>query len=172
MRIELRGLHTVVIGDWHESRPGSRSFHPARQDAALAWLRGYLADRANCVALRALLEHQGVAVAWLEDHDVAAEVAARLVTGQLAILEAAPEVRDVEPSEAPASPEAPPAPPPPQPPPARREPVREPEPVAEPATFEPSIQDEQAEILERAAAEGTPFCEECERLRQQEAAGT
>jgi hypothetical protein len=167
MRVELRGLHTVIIGDWHEGSPPRRSFHPARQDA-LAYLRDFTGDRANCAALRALLAQQGVAVAWMDDADVAAEVAAQLVSGRLAIIEAAAEV-EAEPAEAPAAPEAPPAPapPPPAPAPARREPVREPEPVAEPATLDPSVQDEQAEILELAAAEGTPFCEECEKLRQE-----
>jgi len=170
MRIELRGLHHVVVGDWFEGAPAVRSFHAAKQDAALLWLRAYIADPGNGAALRALLAHQGVAVASLDDHDVALEVAARLATGRLAILDVPAETR-LEPSEAPAAPEAPPAPAPAAAPPTpRREPVREPEPVLEPATFEPSVQDEQAEMLERAAAEGTPFCEECERLRQETAA--
>ena len=168
MRVVLSGrLTTVAIGTAPDGR--AKTFVPGGRHAALQFIRGFTHDVLNRDALRRLLSHQGVTASRLDDNEIAAEVATRLATGRLFVVDTRAPIATAAPAR-PAGPRAPaPTVAPARPQPAAPSPRSAPEPVIEESTFGAIDQDEQAAVLERAADEGVPFCEECERLYEEAA---
>jgi hypothetical protein len=137
-----------------------------RSDLALEWLRRFQNDRMVMSELRATLTAAAGSNAqrWADDNRVLQEVAARLSSGEFYVCAESsypintPIAAVTPPDAAPV--EVPPPPPPPSPAP---KPPPEPEPSLSPDADAAQI----AAVLQQAAQEGTPFCEECARLAAQ-----
>jgi hypothetical protein len=133
-----------------------------RSDLALEWLRRFQNDRMVMSELRATLTAAAGSNAqrWADDNRVLQEVAARLSSGEFYVCAESsypintPIAAVTPPDAVPV--EVPPPSPAPKPPP-------EPEPSLSPDADAAQI----AAVLQQAAQEGTPFCEECARLAAQ-----
>jgi hypothetical protein len=136
--------------------PAATRVRFADRQAALRFLRGVVAgDPAGLRALRRTL----AALPAQSDSDVLEALAAALASSRLRVY-ARPRVRPVfarrDPIEAPVEPVF-------DPPPVAPVSVEAPPPELPPEFLEPATQ---AQALREAAADGVPFCEECEKARR------
>jgi hypothetical protein len=142
--------------------------------SAVEHLRTLAVDTDNIRVLRNVgCEALGAPVDRLTDPQVLDLVASALVSGALRLTPAQSRPRysftfasaSAAPAESPEPPPPPPKSPEPAPAPVTKSPVS--------APTDPAVQDQQdrqAATLVRAAKEGTPFCEECEKRRRRSAA--
>jgi len=137
-----------------------------RTDDALRWLRPHIAEALTMKKLRQLLASENIShTEAMSSQQVIQKVAELIFQGKLILVKTSlmkiqPVIIEYTKKAAPV--EAAPAAPPPQ----TQEPVIEPEPEEEDNTDHAA----QAETLKSAAEEGAPFCEECEKAKQQNAA--
>lgn len=147
--------------------PAQRRLAFSGQEDAALYLRQFLHRPEVMVQLRALLSAEAGPVWRLGDHDVVDQCAAALMHGRLCVVRTQ---TVVAPSRRAASAAGPrevaagvsrrpaPAPPPEAPPPA---------PEVNP--LDALDHDRQAEVLESAARDGVPFCEECQKAARRAA---
>ena len=159
------------VGDfctWHECKGCQPKFSLGEHEAARDWLRGFLVDDAHAVTLRRLAHLAGgdVGLTQHSTQGVIEQLAGLIACGQLRVCGKDQAVHLIQTSTG----TAPPGPPPP--PPAARgasAPVVAPPPA--PSTLPAQVDAAaMAKTLVAAAAEGAPFCEICEKKKQQQAA--
>ena len=136
-------------------------------DDVIAYLRHFLDEPQVLSQLRALLGQESFSVSRLSDHEVIRQCAARMVQGPLCVFRAQTAVvlRPWVIASARGRVDA-------QAPPSSR--ARTPRPAAvqlspEANPLDRVDHDAQAKVLESAAREGVPFCEECEKARRRNA---
>jgi hypothetical protein len=152
-------MSTIRFGRDREYRFFRREDIRARWDesSAIAFLNRFRTDSLAMAGFRRQIS--GSAAGKLSDEDVIKRIARMLVSGELVVVR--PQLERVKDELPPTPPEAPP-------PPERQEPAPVEVPEDEP-TFAPDNHGElQAAVLITAAQTGVAFCEECQRLAEEE----
>lgn len=154
-----------LLALWHQSPGGGTQLRPGDAVAARQWAAGHIGDDAAMGGLRAMALQlaDGTDLSRCDDHHVADHIASACESGRLVVGSGsgAPTMYKLVPALAPAPP-----PPAPAPAPAPRSSAPSPPPMAE-STFSPDLDvDAMVAVLQQAARDGVPFCEECEKARQ------
>ena len=177
----VRGpLETLEMLPLYETAATSRRNLTSTREDVMADLRGCIGNPEKMTTLRCLLVGVGHAGIYrLDDHQVVERVAAEVCGGflhlrksQVELFAHAPGAQSGYQETAPARETAAPlrrTPPPRRAAPASKEPSTRSE-LPEAPTFRNVLQEQQADTLEAAAAEGYPFCEECARAKLELAA--
>ncbi len=155
----------TAVAPWHQAVPGGAALRPGDPLAARQWAAAHIGDDAAMGGLRTMALLLADSTDWSrhDDHAVADQIAAACASGHLVVLPrwGRPTMYRLIPALAPAPPPAPPAPAPTP----RAAPATPPPPVE--TTFSPDLDvAAMVAVLQQAAQDGVPFCEECDKARR------